>query len=225
VRGVDDYDAFAQLIREQPRALAQHRGLADAGPAEQKDALAADDDVADDLAGAGDRAADTHRETCDATRPVANRRDAVQRPLDARPVVVAELAHVVGDVLEVGCGHRAVREKDLATGHARLGLAAEVENDLEQLARVGALVQRPSQVGRQRAGEELDLLVPPPARAAAGHRKLSGFRARRFRAHPKEGTSPFSWTGTCSASSLTRRSCVRRTLNPRPRRASIICES
>src|SRR6266487_1983501 len=62
------------------------------------------------------------------------------------PVLVAELSDVVGDVLEVRCGHGAVGEKHLSARHARLGLAAEVENDLEQLARVGALVQRPSQV-------------------------------------------------------------------------------
>src|SRR6266567_3648157 len=44
VRGVDDDDPLAQLVREQARAFAQHRGLADARPAQQKDALAADDD-------------------------------------------------------------------------------------------------------------------------------------------------------------------------------------
>jgi hypothetical protein len=66
----------------------------------------------------------------------------VQRPLDARPIVVAELTDIVGDVFEIGRGHWAVGEKYLAGRHARLGLAAEVENDLEQLGRVCALVQR-----------------------------------------------------------------------------------
>ncbi len=53
-----------------------------------------------------------------------------------------------------------VGEQNLATGHARLGLTAEVQHDLEQLAGVGAFVQRLREVGREGAGEQLDLLVP-----------------------------------------------------------------
>src|SRR5205823_7645167 len=165
VRGVDDDDALAKLVRKQPRALAQHRGLANARPAQQQDALATDHDVANDLAGPGDRAAHAHGESGDATRPIADGRDAVQRPLDTRPVVVAELTYVIGDVLEVRCGHRAVGEKHLATRHACLGLTAEVDNDFEQLGGVGPLIQRAREVSRQRADDELDLLVPPLARA------------------------------------------------------------
>ena len=58
VAGVDDDHALAALVAEHARALAQHRGLADPGRAEQQDRLAVDDDVLDDVDGAGDRAAD-----------------------------------------------------------------------------------------------------------------------------------------------------------------------
>src|SRR6267143_4332054 len=89
---VDDHDTFAELVREQSRTLAKHRRLADSRPAEQEDALAADDDVADDLAGAGNRAAHAHREPRDSTRTIADRGHAMQRALDAGAVVIAELA-------------------------------------------------------------------------------------------------------------------------------------
>src|SRR4051794_24468948 len=49
VRGVDDDDTLSQLVGEQAGAFAKHRRLADTWTAEQQDALARDDDVADDL--------------------------------------------------------------------------------------------------------------------------------------------------------------------------------
>src|SRR5207247_1387645 len=149
VRGVDDDDPLAQLVREKTRALTQHRGLSDARPAQQQDALTAHDDVADDLASAGDGPADTHRQAHDSARAVATRGDAWQR-----------------------------------------------------------------------AREQLDLFVP------VGGADLALVLAFGL-AHPNEGTSPFSRTGfgTRTASSLTNKSCVSKTVNPRPRRASIMCES
>src|SRR5439155_7572669 len=140
VRGVDDDDPLAQLVREKARALTQHRGLPDAGPAQQQDALTAHDDVADDLAGAGDRPADTHRQANDSARAVANGGDAMQRAFDAGPIVVAKLTDVVGHVVEVGRRDRMVRQQDLATWDARLWLAAEVQDDLQELSRIDALM-------------------------------------------------------------------------------------
>jgi hypothetical protein len=64
----------------------------------------------------------------------------VQRAFDACAVVVAELPDVVGDVFEVGSRHRVVGEEHLTSRHASLRLAAEVQHDLEQLARIGAFV-------------------------------------------------------------------------------------
>src|SRR4029077_16774266 len=130
VRGVDDHHALAQLVREQTRTLAQHRGLADARPPQQQDALAADHDVADDLARAGDRAPDAHGEAGDPAGPVADRGHAVQGALNAGPVVISELADVVGDVVEVRSRDGPIGQQDLAPGHASLRLAAEVEHDL-----------------------------------------------------------------------------------------------
>src|SRR5437879_3728208 len=85
----------------------------------------------------------------------------------------------------------------------------------EQLARIRALVKRAREAGGQRSRQQLDLLIPPGAAC----------RLLALGSHPNDGTSPFSATGTLSASSLTRSICVRRTLNPRPLRASIMWES
>src|SRR5262249_2749319 len=153
-----------QLVREQARAFAQHRRLPDARSPQEQDALAADDDVADDLAGAGDRAAHAHGQAGDAARAVAYRGDAVQRALDSGAVVLAELTDVVGHVLEVRSRDRAVGKQHLAARDARLGLAAQVKHDLEQLTGIGALVQRAREVGGQGPREQLDLLVPAGAR-------------------------------------------------------------
>ena len=101
IRRVDDDHALAKLVGQQARALAQHRGLADARPAEKQDALAADHDVADDLAGACDRPAHAHGEAGDPPRSVADGRHTVQGALDAGSVVVAELADVVRHVVEI----------------------------------------------------------------------------------------------------------------------------
>ena len=141
----------------------------------------------------------------------------MQGSLDPRAIVVAELADVVGHVLEVGRRYGMVREEHLATGNPRLRLATQVEHDLEQLARMDALVERARQVGRQRTREELDLFVPVHS---AG---LLSCLCHQ----PNEGTSPFSRTGfgTRTARSLTSSNCVSKTVNPRPRRASIMCES
>jgi hypothetical protein len=53
-----------------------------------------------------------------------------------------------------------IREQHLSPGNSSLRLAAKVKHDLEQLARIGAFVQRLSEVGRECAGEQLDLLIP-----------------------------------------------------------------
>ena len=48
VGGVDDHDPLVHVVGEDAGDLAQHRRLADAGPAQQEDALARPNDVLDD---------------------------------------------------------------------------------------------------------------------------------------------------------------------------------
>jgi hypothetical protein len=120
VRGVDDHDALSHLVGEDARDLAEQRGLADAGTAKQQDAATGFDDIPDDLHRPVDRAADAEGEPDDFAGTVAERRDAVQRPLDSRAVVAAELPDVADDVGEVLRRDLALRERLLAPGEARL---------------------------------------------------------------------------------------------------------
>jgi hypothetical protein len=57
----------------------------------------------------------------------------VKGALDAGTVVVAELSDIVRDVIEIRARHGAIGQKDLSAGYASFRLAAEVENDLEEL--------------------------------------------------------------------------------------------
>ena len=138
---VDDDDALVELVGQHARGLAQHRRLADARPAHDQDALARLDQVLDDLDRAEHGAADAAGQADDLAAAIADGADAVQRALDAGAVVVAERADVVDDVLDVLLGHLALEQHLLAAAaEARLGRAAEVHDDLDQVA-----------LGRQRA--------------------------------------------------------------------------
>ncbi len=134
VRRVDDDHALAALIAEHARALAQHRRLADARRAEQQDRLAADDHVLDDVDGSGDRAADPAGQSDDRALAVADRADAVQRAFDPRAVVVTKETDVLGHVVDLGVADIGGVEDGLTVGEPRLGLAAEVEHHLEEVA-------------------------------------------------------------------------------------------
>ena len=142
-------DALALVVGQHAGGLAQHRGLADARPAHDQDRLPGLDEVVDDLDRAVDRAADAAGQADDLAGPVADGADAVERPLDAGAVVVAEDADVVDDVLDVRLGDLAVEQRHLAVGEAGLGPAAEVHHDLDQLGRIGQRAGRPA--GRRAA--------------------------------------------------------------------------
>ncbi len=139
VGGVDDDDALVELVGEHAGGLAQHRRLADARAAHDEDGLARFDEVVDDLDGAEDGPPDAAGEAHDLAVAVADGADAVQRALDAGAVVLAEGAHVVDHVLDVVLADLAV-EQDLlaAAAEARLRLAPEVHDDLDDGARPGA---------------------------------------------------------------------------------------
>jgi hypothetical protein len=103
---------------------------------------------------------------------VSDGADAMERPLDPRPVVVAECADVVDDVLDVRLGDLTLQEGDLAVREAGFGLAAEVHHDLDQLRRVGQVPDRPNDVGRQGVEEQIkvvDRLAPAVCRALISH--------------------------------------------------------
>ena len=101
VRRVDDHDPLAQIVGQHARGFAQQRGLAHARATHHQDAAARLDDVADDGDRAEDGAADAAGDADDAAFAIANRRNAMQRALDAGAIVVAEDADALDDVLDV----------------------------------------------------------------------------------------------------------------------------
>ena len=85
-------------------------------------------------------------------------RDPVEGALDARPVVVAERADVLDDVLQVRVPDLALEELDLAVRVARLGAAAEVEDDLDQRFPVREGMERIHDLRRQRREEHAQVV-------------------------------------------------------------------
>src|SRR5205814_5380575 len=118
---IDDDDTFAQIVRQDPRDLAKERGLADARPAEQQDALPRFHDVPDDLHRPVDRASHPEREAHDLAGAVPEGADPMERPFDARAVVTAELADARDDVGEVFSGHFAVCQLLCTGAYTRIG--------------------------------------------------------------------------------------------------------
>ncbi len=189
VRRVHDHDALAQVVGQDAGGLAQHRRLADARAAHDEDRLPGLHEVADDLDRAVDGPPDPAGQPDDLAGPVPDRADPVERPLDAGPVVVAERADLVDHQRDVGLGHLAVQEDDLAVGEARLRDAAQVQHDLDEPARVGQGMDRRHDLRRQRAEQRVEVVDHLAGRMLSHALPFSGSPApgparRRGRASP-----------------------------------------
>ena len=82
----------------------------------------------------------------------------MERPLDARPVVVAERADVLDDVGDVRVGDLAIEQRDLRRRVARLRPAPEVEHDLDHRLAVGQGMDRRHDLGRQGRQEDVEVV-------------------------------------------------------------------
>ena len=81
VGGVHDH--HAPRFGQHARGFAQQGSFADAGRSEQQDAAARLDNVLHDIDGAIHRTPDAAGQPDDVAAPISDRRDAMQRPLDA----------------------------------------------------------------------------------------------------------------------------------------------
>ena len=149
VGGVHDDDTLAGVVCEDAGDVAEHGRLADAGLAEQEDALARADDVLDDADGAVDGAAYANGESDDLAGAVPDGRDAMEGAFDAGPVVGPERADVLGDVFEVGMVDLPVAEDNGVIGEAGLRRASEVEDDFEKLVAVLSIYESFGDPGRE----------------------------------------------------------------------------
>ena len=145
VGAVHDDDAAMGVVRQRAGDFAQHGGLAHAGLAEQKDALAGHNQVFDDPYGAVNGAPDAQGEADYLPAAVAYRGYAVERPFDSGAVVLAESADAVYDMADFLRRHFRRIERDAPIAEPRLRLPAEVHDDLQQSVKPPALSQRLTQ--------------------------------------------------------------------------------
>ena len=168
VRGVDHDNALAGVVGKDSRHLAEHRRLTDARLAKQQHALASQDEVFDDADRAIHRASDPQREADYLPPSVANRGDAMEGSLDARAVVVPEMADAVEDVLDVLLGDLARIEGDGVRGEPGLWLPPEIQNDLQQLFNVISTFKRLSYVGWQLLSQRVEICIDSFLHLGAG---------------------------------------------------------
>ena len=158
---VDDDHALACVVGEDAGHVAQHGRLAHARLAEQQDALSRSYDVLDDADGAVDRSPDANGQPDDLPGAVAYGRDAVQRPLDARPIIGPERADVLRDVFEIVVVDLAVAEDDGVIREPRLRHPSEIKDDFEKLVAVFPVYQPFRDPGRELFDDLLEVCFNP----------------------------------------------------------------
>jgi hypothetical protein len=125
---VDDNHTAMKIVREH----AQHGRLTDSWPAQQQEAFARLDQIANDGNRSVDRAADAAREADNLAAPVPNRGDSMQRAFDACAVVVAKLTDSRGDVLDLLPGDIGFADVEFSVLEAGFGTSAEIHDDLDK---------------------------------------------------------------------------------------------
>ena len=128
----------------------------------------------------------------------------MERSLDARAVVPAELPDPGDDVCEILGGHLAVRQHLLASGEPGLGDAPKVHDDLEQAIQPVEAADALAHIGRERVEDDVQI-VP--------------FRLHLTTAGASAGSS------IRTASSLTKSIAVATSRKPSPTSARAMCSS
>ena len=167
----------------------------------------------DDLDRPEDGPTDAARQPDDLAVAVADRADAVERPLDARAVVVAERADVLDDVRDVRLGDLAVEQRDLGIRVARLGPPAEVHDDLDQLLPVGQGVDRRDDLRRQRGEQDVEVVG---RLAALGELRVGTAGAQEPRVTSRCRTAAGTRLGSATRTRVSFRSSVTVAISAKP---------
>ena len=128
----------------------------------------------------------------------------MERPLDPRAVVAAELADPRDDVREVLGGHLTLRQDLLAAGEPRLRDPAHVHDDLEQAVQVLERAHPLTEVRGKGVEDRVEVVTLDRHLTTAGANAGSSMR---------------------TASSLTKSIAVAISRNPSARRARATCSS
>ena len=159
VGSVHDDNPLARLVGQHPRHLPQHRRLAHPGAPQQQDIFAAVREILNHLDGAENGAPHPAGDAHHAAAAVADGRNAMQRPFHTRPVVAAEMADAVHNVLQIGAAHRRIIQHHIAVGKARLRRPAQIQDNLQQVVQVLPFPQRRQQLARQRRQQLLQFIL------------------------------------------------------------------
>ena len=96
----------------------------------------------------------------DLTRTIANRRDAMQRLLDARAIVGTERRQARDDLLQILLGHEVIRQEDEVVDVARFRRPPEIEHDLDDVGEI----REANECLSDREGEDVEEPVQLPVR-------------------------------------------------------------
>jgi len=89
---------------------------------------------------------------------VADGADAMERPLDAGAIVVAERPDMLDDERDVRLDDLALQQAHLRIGEAGLGPAPEVHDDLDEGGPIREGVDRRHDLGRQRSEQSIEIV-------------------------------------------------------------------
>jgi len=130
VRRVDNYDAL--LLRQDASSLTQHGGFANGRTSDQQDALAAKDNVLNDVDGAVNGAPHTTSQSYDGFVSIANGGDAMQRSFDSAAIICVETADSRDDVIQRLSLNLPVAQFALPVHVTRGGYATKIQDDFKQ---------------------------------------------------------------------------------------------
>ena len=142
IRRVHHHHPLAQLLRQHPRHLPQHRRLPHPRPPQQQQARPRLDQVPDNLNATVYRPPAAAGQAHDFTVAIPQRRDSVQRVFDSSPVVVSERAHRFNHVPQMTTLHLPAGQLDLRRREPHLRPAAQVQDHLHQVLVFRQLAQR-----------------------------------------------------------------------------------
>ncbi|GBC83058.1 hypothetical protein HRbin10_02198 [bacterium HR10] len=158
IGGVHDHHAFAQLVGEHARGLAQERRLPHARLPQEQNVLARLDDILDDVHRPEDGASHATGETDDLTPAIAKSGDAVERAFDPRAVVLGEGADPAHDKVQVIARDEVLAERDRAREESRLGRSPEVQHHLDQLIHIRLFQKRLPNRRRKDVQEQVQIV-------------------------------------------------------------------
>jgi hypothetical protein len=147
VGSIDNNHTLDHFSGQDASGFAEKRGLSDSRTTQQQQALSGFDNISQDIHGAEHSAAHSTGQPNDDLAPVANRRDSMQRALDAGTIVECEGADTMSHILDVLSRDAQLAQINGSAWKTSFRRATEVHYDLDQVLQIGLSVKRVTNVG------------------------------------------------------------------------------